>query len=113
VSVVAPSYALVGVSAVLAPRSPQAAGPLVAAATDALGRFLHPLTGGPDAAGWPFGRPVRLSDVATLLEGLDDVDYVENLVLLIGGAPQGESVVVARDRLVAAGRIDVELAGAN
>src|SRR3954468_20403253 len=53
-SVAPPRYAQVGVSATIVPRSPDAAGPLVADATTALREFLHPLTGGPEGAGWPF-----------------------------------------------------------
>jgi hypothetical protein len=111
ISVVAPAYTLVGASTVVAPRAPAVAGPLAAAATEALRGFFHPLTGGPESAGWSFGREVHLSDVAALLAGLEDVDAVEDLVLVVDGAPQPESIAVAPDRLVAAGTITVELGG--
>lgn len=45
----------------------------------ALVAHLHPLTGGPDGAGWPFGRSVYASDLYALLDGLPGVDYVDDL----------------------------------
>jgi hypothetical protein len=45
----------------------------------ALAAHLHPLTGGPDGAGWPFGRSVHASDLYALLDGLAGVDYVDGL----------------------------------
>ena len=46
-------------------------------ATAALLRWLDPLTGGPDGLGWPFGRPVYLSEIYGVLDALPGVDYVE------------------------------------
>lgn len=49
-----------------------------AAAIEALERFFSPVAGGgPNAEGWPFGRPVYLSEVYALLEDqVEGVDYV-------------------------------------
>ncbi|MGB7922521.1 MAG: hypothetical protein WCF57_04695 [Pyrinomonadaceae bacterium] len=44
-----------------------------------LKRFLHPLTGGPDGKGWPFGRDVYVSELYELLDVLPTVDYVTNI----------------------------------
>lgn len=41
--------------------------------------YLHPLTGGPDGGGWRFGELPCRSDFFELLEGLDNVDHVEDL----------------------------------
>ncbi|WP_431272998.1 hypothetical protein ACQ858_12145 [Variovorax ureilyticus] len=46
-----------------------------------------------------------MSDVAAELERVPGVDYIESLDLVIGGVPQGESVRVADDEVVAAGPI--------
>lgn len=43
----------------------------------ALARWLDPLVGGPDGLGWPFGRPVYLSEIYGVLDALPGVDYVE------------------------------------
>ncbi len=109
VTVVPPRYFEVGVSAVVVPRSADKGGAVVAAARQALGAFLHPLTGGPGGAGWPFGRGIHLSDVAALLETLQGVDHADDLALVVAGAPQGELVAVPSDRLLAAGFLDVTL----
>ncbi len=46
---------------------------------DRLRKYLHPLLGGKDGDGWPFGRAVYKADLAHLVEdipGLDSVDEV-------------------------------------
>ncbi len=40
-------------------------------------KFFHPLTGGQDGKGWPFGRDVYVSEVYQVLEKVRGVDYVE------------------------------------
>ena len=45
--------------------------------------ILHPLTGGSDGRGWEFGRFPHLSDLYAILEGVDGVDYVEELTMII------------------------------
>jgi predicted phage baseplate assembly protein len=47
------------------------------AAVAALYRWLHPREGGPDGAGWPFGRAVTLGDVHAALASVPGADYVE------------------------------------
>jgi WD40 repeat protein len=47
----------------------------------ALYEFFHPLRGGPDGGGWPFGRDVYASEIYQILEGIDGVDYVESLTM--------------------------------
>jgi hypothetical protein len=42
-------------------------------------RFFHPLTGGRDGKGWPFGRPVLKSDLVHLVEEVPGVDAVDSL----------------------------------
>jgi predicted phage baseplate assembly protein len=51
------------------------------AAVDALDRLLHPLHGGPDGTGWPFGRAVHVGEVYALLQRLPGVDLVEDVRL--------------------------------
>jgi hypothetical protein len=43
---------------------------------------LHPLFGGVDGKGWAFGRAIHKSDLYRVVEGLDGVDYVEDLTLV-------------------------------
>jgi Baseplate J-like protein len=39
--------------------------------------FFHPLRGGPDGKGWPFGRNIYVSEIYELLDQYPGVDYVE------------------------------------
>jgi predicted phage baseplate assembly protein len=41
--------------------------------------FLNPLTGWTDGQGWPFGRPIHVSEVHQCLQGLADVMFVSGL----------------------------------
>ena len=111
--VIGPTYQHVGVETVIAPQSPDGGAAVVAAVRAALGAFLHPLTGGPDGAGWGARREVCLSDVAALLEPLGGVDYVEALQLVDRGVPAGDVLPIRDDRLVSAGPVRVRLTGAE
>jgi hypothetical protein len=46
-----------------------------------LTNFLHPLSGGSDGRGWPFGRPVYLSEIYEVIDRASGVDYVNTLAL--------------------------------
>ena len=41
--------------------------------------YLHPLTGGPQDAGWPLGRRVFRSDLVAVMEATEGVAYVRRL----------------------------------
>jgi hypothetical protein len=43
----------------------------------ALYRYYHPLIGGPDGTGWPFGRPVHVGEIFAVLQRVSGLDYVE------------------------------------
>jgi hypothetical protein len=47
----------------------------------ALRAWFHPLNGGPDGKGWPFGRDIHVSEVYQSLERVPGVDYVEEVDL--------------------------------
>ena len=53
---------------------------------DALTAFFHPLTGGPDGTGWPFGRDVYASEIYAVLEKVSAVNYVEDVQLSVAAA---------------------------
>lgn len=51
-------------------------------AEQALYAFINPLPGGgPDGAGWPFGRPVQSGDIYSLLQRVDGVELVASVRL--------------------------------
>jgi hypothetical protein len=112
-AVVGPDYRRIGVSAVVAPRAADAGGVVAEAVRAALAGFLHPLTGGPDGAGWAQRRQVCVSDVAVVVERIDGVDHAEELRLVDRGVPAGDVLEIPADRLVAAGPVTVRLGGSG
>ena len=59
-------------------------------ALDELYRYLHPITGGPDGTGWPFGRPVQSGEIFAILQRLPGVDVVEEIRLYPADLRTGE-----------------------
>lgn len=53
---------------------------------EALYRYLHPLFGGPNADGWPFGRALFLPEIYALVQRMPEVDYLEEIKLYQQGA---------------------------
>ena len=50
--------------------------------------YVDPISGGPDAKGWPFKRPISVHDIRPIVESINDVGRVTSLVL------DGESSLV-------------------
>jgi predicted phage baseplate assembly protein len=50
-------------------------------ALDALTRYIHPLRGGPDGAGWPFDNDLNSATISQLLEAVEGVERVEEVLL--------------------------------
>ncbi len=104
VHVVAPLYVRIAVKAVVMPRKGERTDLVKANVDDALRRFFHPLTGGFEGKGWPFGRSVHASEVYQILEQVQGVDHVADLALFKdeGGvfAPCGNRIAVDENALV-------------
>src|SRR5437588_750019 len=81
-----PVYRGVTVVAKLRPRPGANPGRLQADALDALYHYFHPISGGPDRSGWPFGRPVHVGEVYSVLQGLRGTELVED-ARLFGADP--------------------------
>jgi predicted phage baseplate assembly protein len=90
-----PGYQGLTVVATLRPRPRTEPRQLRRAALEALYRYFHPLTGGPDGTGWPFGRPVIAGEVHALLQRVHGTELVEEAQMFAAdprtGAP-GEEV---------------------
>jgi hypothetical protein len=97
--VVGPDYLRVDVSADLALREDAPPAEAIRLSRRALVAFFHALTGGPDRAGWPFGRPVYVSEIYAELEKVPLVSYVENVQV---SAPAGDERLLTdeADRVV-------------
>ena len=85
-----PAYQGVTVVAVVRPRSWVDPARLQASATRELYRYLHPLTGGPDGEGWPFGRPVHMGEIFSVLQQLHGTELVEDVRLFAADPITGE-----------------------
>jgi predicted phage baseplate assembly protein len=57
------------------------AGALEQAIRDVVVTFLHPVSGGEDGSGWPFGRPVSIHDLAPIVESVPGVAEVRRVLL--------------------------------
>lgn len=85
-----PAYQGVTVVAVLRPRSWVDPARLQTAATRELFHYLHPLSGGPDGDGWPFGRPVHMGEIFSVLQALHGTELVEDVRLFAADPITGE-----------------------
>jgi predicted phage baseplate assembly protein len=95
-----PMYRGVTVVAELVARPRVKSGRVQADALNALYAFLNPLTGGPDGAGWPFGRTVHAGEVFGVLQKVPGVDLVEDVRLFSANPVTGE-------RGAPAGKVDL------
>ena len=78
-SVVGPLYISVNVTTEIALTALAGASAVEQAVEQKLASFLHPLTGGLDAAGWDFGREPYKSDFYALIEAIPGVDHINLL----------------------------------
>ncbi len=110
VEVVGPNYTEVGIRAqvqAFAGNNPQ---DLRRRLAETLTRFFHPLQGGPDGSGWPFGRDVYRSEVLQVIVETPGVDHVLSLELIAqGGEAQCGNLCLGPLALVALGTLDLEV----
>lgn len=50
-------------------------------AQQALNRYIHPVLGGPDGSGWPFGRELFLGEVYSILQSVEGIQVIEEVTL--------------------------------
>jgi predicted phage baseplate assembly protein len=81
-----PVYRGVTVVAKLRARPRQNPNRLQDEALRALYSYFDPITGGPDGTGWPFGRPVNVGEVYSVLQGIHGTELVED-ARLFGADP--------------------------
>lgn len=113
-----PAYVEASVTATLQAADVSSLAAVEESAETALAEYLHPVTGGDEGEGWPFGELPCVSDFTALLERLEGVDHVVDLSIefrsngdeRIVGMGQ-EPPEVAPDVLVHAGAHDVQAEG--
>lgn len=85
-----PAYQGVTVVAMLRARPWADPNRLQRTATDILHAYLHPITGGLDGTGWPFGRPVHMGEIYALLQRMPGTELVEDVRLFAANPITGE-----------------------
>ena len=88
--IVGPRYVPVSVEATIVAAEDADPGRVRQDVETALSTYLHPLTGGEDGLGWPFGGPIRYSQVLQRAFSVDGVDSVPSLALIVDGERQTE-----------------------
>ncbi len=81
----APVYHSVRIEAQVRIRSELDQGKVVSDLLEAVRRYLHPLTGGEDNSGWPFGGTLRYDALLRLLVKSGDVLAVPRLAVIVDG----------------------------
>ena len=56
----------------------------------ALYEYFHPISGGPDGTGWPFGRPINAGEVYSVLQGIRGTEIVEDARLFAADPADGK-----------------------
>lgn len=88
--VIAPRYVPVAISAQVVVRDDASPAGVRVEVEAALGAYLHPLSGGDDGAGWPFGGAIRYSKLVQRVFAVSGVDSVPQLVLTVDGSERPE-----------------------
>jgi hypothetical protein len=91
----APVYQSVSIVAQVHAQRPEEASAVARRIILSLDRFFHPLTGGEQQQGWPFGRKVYLSEVFAVIERTDGVDHVVTVDFAGAESPIDENMLVA------------------
>ena len=100
-----PGFFPVAVRARVHAREPGASSEVERRTARALEEFFHPLTGGEQKTGWPFGRDVQLSEVFAVLQGVDGVDYVAGVELVKGTG----TAAIGNNDLLSSGSHTIEM----
>jgi predicted phage baseplate assembly protein len=107
--VLPPVYVMVSVKTTVVKTREHLAATVEAKVRERLNKFLHPTTGGQDDKGWPFGRPVYVSEIFETISGDEGVDYVKSVTLLKVGAKQTSDVSIPKHGLVYSAPHEIEV----
>lgn len=68
-------------------------------------QFINPISGGAGNAGWPFGRDLLTSEIHSLIQGMPEVGYVEEIKLFPVDIKTGERGDAASILTLSAGQL--------
>lgn len=86
----APSYTWIAVAAVIRTKRKADRERVRQEAERQLYDFLNPVVGGADGQGWPFGRPLHVGEVYSVLQNVPGVDFVEEAQITVIDPDTGE-----------------------
>jgi uncharacterized phage protein gp47/JayE len=112
-SVGGPRYRVASVAADIVVRVGADPGEVETNVRDGLARFLHPVHGGPDDAGWSFGATLYVSQIARVIGRVAGVDRSSSLELAIDGLLVDDRIALRPDELPSSGthRVRIRRAG--
>ena len=79
--VVKPTYLEVSIKVTLVRRTIGQSDRVRREIEERLRRYLHPLAGGKDEKGWPFGRALYKSDIARVVEDIPGVEMIDAVTI--------------------------------
>jgi predicted phage baseplate assembly protein len=86
-----PAYVGVSVEATILVQRHRNSDEVRAAVADQIRLYLDPLLGGPDGAGWPFGRDLYLSEMQSVVQSVPGVEYAQDVTLYQVDIQTGQS----------------------
>jgi len=86
-----PAYVGVSVEATIVVSRNASSERVRAMTTDRIREYLDPLLGGPDGAGWPFGRDLYLSEMQSVVQSIPGVEYAQDVTLYQVDIQTGQS----------------------
>ncbi len=89
-----PEYRFVAVEVSVGARRRTSKEALARAIEQALYTFINPVHGGPDGEGWPWERNLFPSEVTSLVQRIEGVEYVESVRLLVADPATGTRLPV-------------------
>lgn len=108
--VTAPTYVVITVTATVQALTGANLAAVQSGILAALANFLSPLTGGPAALGWPFGRSVYRAEIMQLIASVPGVDFVTSMTLTAGsGTPQCGDIVLCPTFLASPGAHQIQV----
>jgi predicted phage baseplate assembly protein len=90
IAVEPPGYRGITVEATVRPAIGVNPNRLKSDAERALYEYLHPITGGPERTGWPFGRPVTIGEIYSVLQRVPGAEVVDSVYLFATNAETGQ-----------------------
>jgi hypothetical protein len=77
------------------------------AALGVLFRYLSPISGGRSGAGWPFGEPLSIGEIYTLLQTLPGLSHIEDAELREDDGPAVFFIALGDEEVVLSGNHDI------